>query len=66
MRISRRTAFSPYIYEYRDYAVGFVGPDGELVAQSVGGMPIFVADSVGAACATAFRSMVRPESILAM
>jgi N-methylhydantoinase B len=43
-----RTAFSPYIYEYRDYAVGFVGPDGELVAQSVGGMPIFVADSVGA------------------
>jgi len=44
-----RTAFSPYIYEYRDYAVGFVGPDGELVAQSVGGMPIFVADSVGAA-----------------
>jgi N-methylhydantoinase B len=44
-----RTAFSPYIYEYRDYAVGFVGPDAELVAQSVGGMPIFVADSVGAA-----------------
>jgi N-methylhydantoinase B len=44
-----RTAFSPYIYEYRDYAVGIVGPRGELVAQSVGGMPIFVADSVGAA-----------------
>jgi N-methylhydantoinase B len=44
-----RTAFSPYIYEYRDYAVGFVGSDGELVAQSTGGMPIFVADSVGAA-----------------
>jgi N-methylhydantoinase B len=43
-----RTAFSPYIYEYRDYAVGFVGCDGGLVAQSVGGMPIFVADSVGA------------------
>jgi N-methylhydantoinase B len=43
-----RTAFSPYIYEYRDYAVGFVGVDGELIAQSVGGMPIFVADSVGA------------------
>ncbi len=44
-----RTAFSPYIYEYRDYAVGFVGPEGDLIAQSVGGMPIFVADSVGAA-----------------
>ena len=44
-----RTAFSPYIYEYRDYAVGFVGRRGELIAQSTGGMPIFVADSVGAA-----------------
>jgi N-methylhydantoinase B len=44
-----RTAFSPYIYEYRDYAVGFTGPRGELIAQSTGGMPIFVADSVGAA-----------------
>jgi len=26
-----------------------VGPRGELIAQSTGGMPIFVADSVGAA-----------------
>ena len=44
-----RTAFSPYIYEYKDYAVGFVGASGELLAQSTGGMPVFVADSVGAA-----------------
>jgi N-methylhydantoinase B len=44
-----RTAFSPYIYEYKDYAVGFVGPAGELVAQSTGGMPVFIADSVGMA-----------------
>jgi N-methylhydantoinase B len=44
-----RTAFSPYIYEYKDYAVGLVGADGELVAQNTGGMPIFVADSVGMA-----------------
>jgi N-methylhydantoinase B len=44
-----RTAFSPYIYEYKDYAVGFVGATGELLAQSTGGMPIFVADSVGMA-----------------
>ena len=44
-----RTAFSPYIYEYKDYAVGFVGPEGELLAQSTGGMPVFVADSVGMA-----------------
>jgi N-methylhydantoinase B len=44
-----RTAFSPYIYEYKDYAVGFVSAMGELMAQSTGGMPVFVADSVGAA-----------------
>jgi N-methylhydantoinase B len=44
-----RTAFSPYIYEYKDYAVGFVGAEGELLAQSTGGMPVFIADSVGMA-----------------
>lgn len=44
-----RTAFSPYIYEYKDYAVGIVGAEGELVAQCTGGMPVFVADSVGMA-----------------
>ena len=27
-----RTAFSPYIYEYKDYAVGFVSATGELMA----------------------------------
>jgi len=44
-----RTAFSPYIYEYKDFAVGLVGPEGELIAQCTGGMPVFVADSVGMA-----------------
>jgi N-methylhydantoinase B len=44
-----RTAFSPYIYEYKDYAVGIVGAAGELIAQCTGGMPVFVADSVGQA-----------------
>ena len=44
-----RTAFSPYIYEYKDYAVGIVSADGELMAQCTGGMPVFVADSVGMA-----------------
>lgn len=44
-----RTAFSPYIYEYKDFAVGLVSPDGELIAQCTGGMPVFVADSVGMA-----------------
>lgn len=44
-----RTAFSPYIYEYKDYAVGLVDADGGLIAQNSGGMPIFVADAVGMA-----------------
>lgn len=44
-----RTAFSPYVYEYKDFAVGLVSPPGELIAQCTGGMPVFVADSVGMA-----------------
>lgn len=51
-----RTAFSPYIYEYKDYAVGIVGTRGELIAQSTGGMPVFVADSVGMAVRDGLRS----------
>jgi len=43
-----RTAFSPYIYEYKDYAVGMTDAAGRLIAQCNGGMPIFVADAVGA------------------
>src|SRR6516164_5480109 len=35
-----RTAFSPYIYEYKDYAVGFVSAEGELLAQCTGGMAV--------------------------
>ncbi len=45
----KRTAFSPYIYEYNDFAVGLVGAEGQLIAQCTGGMPPFVADSVGMA-----------------
>src|SRR6478672_9121163 len=45
----KRTAFSPYIYEYNDFAVGMSGADGQLIAQCTGGMPPFVADSVGMA-----------------
>ena len=45
----KRTAFSPYIYEYNDFAVGLTDIEGRLVAQCTGGMPPFVADSVGTA-----------------
>ena len=42
-----RTAFSPYIYEYKDFAVGMTDAKGQLVAQCTGGMPPFIADAVG-------------------
>jgi N-methylhydantoinase B len=45
----KRTAFSPYIYEYNDFAVGLTDAEGQLIAQCTGGMPPFVADSVGMA-----------------
>src|SRR4030095_781904 len=45
----KRTAFSPYIYEYNGFAVGLTDADGQLIAQCTGGMPPFVADSVGMA-----------------
>ncbi len=45
----KRTAFSAYIYEYNDFAVGLTDADGMLIAQCTGGMPPFVADSVGMA-----------------
>jgi N-methylhydantoinase B len=44
-----RTAFSPYIYEYKDFAVGLTNAEGRLIGQSTGGMPVFIADSVGMA-----------------
>ncbi|WP_426960076.1 hydantoinase B/oxoprolinase family protein [Muricoccus radiodurans] len=44
-----RTAFSPLVQEYKDYAVGLVDPEGALIAQSRGSLPIFVANALGTA-----------------
>ena len=44
-----RTAFSPLVYEYKDYAVGIVDVDGKLLCQCTSGLPLFVADVLGAA-----------------
>src|SRR6185437_15728046 len=44
-----RTAFSPYIYEYKDYAVGIVDHRGNLICQCTAAMPVFVADVMRAA-----------------
>lgn len=46
-----RTAYSFLISEYKDYAVGVVDPDGKLITQSRGGLPIFVANALSAAVA---------------
>ena len=44
-----RTAFSPLIYEYKDYAVGIVDSEGRLISQSRGSLAIFVANALGTA-----------------
>ena len=44
-----RTAFSPIIAEYKDYAVGIVDAEGRLISQCKGGITIFVANALGIA-----------------
>lgn len=39
-----RTAFSPIIYEVKDYCVGLLDRQGRTIAQSRGGIPTFMAD----------------------
>ncbi len=43
-----RTAYNMMIFEVRDYCVGICDPDGAIIAQNTGGLPIFLAD-LGAA-----------------
>lgn len=44
-----RTAYSPLIYEYKDFAVGIVDAQGRLICQGDGGIPLFVANALGVA-----------------
>ena len=44
-----RTAYSPLIYEYRDFSVGILDPEGQVIAQGRGSLPIFVANALGVA-----------------
>jgi N-methylhydantoinase B len=41
-----RTAFSPLVAEYKDYAVGMVDADARLITQSRGGLPVFCANAL--------------------
>jgi N-methylhydantoinase B len=45
-----RTAYSPLIYEYKDYCVGLLDNDGRIIAQSRGSIPIFLADLGASIC----------------
>lgn len=44
-----RTAYSPIIYVYKDFAVGIVDPQGRLICQGKGSIPLFVANALGVA-----------------
>lgn len=44
-----RTAYSPLVYELKDYAVGIVDAEGRLISQAAGGIPLFIADALGTA-----------------
>ena len=58
----KRTAFSPYIYEYNDFAVGMTDIDGRLIAQCTGGMPPSSSvESVRENCATWYFSQILPK-----
>ncbi len=46
--VLRNTAYNTMIFEVQDYCVGIVDPNGKLIAQNFGGLPIFLAD-LGAA-----------------
>jgi N-methylhydantoinase B len=50
-----RTAYSPLIYEYKDYAVGMVDAKGHLICQGKGGLPIFLANVLGLAADDALK-----------
>jgi N-methylhydantoinase B len=43
-----KTAYNPMVFEVQDFCVGVLDPQGRLVAQNSGGLPIFLAD-LGAA-----------------
>jgi N-methylhydantoinase B len=42
--VLRKTSYNMMIYEVRDYCVGIVDPDGNILSQNSGALPIFLAD----------------------
>ena len=44
-----RTAFSPLVYEYKDYSVGVVDSEGSIIALAQHGLPLFTASMISCA-----------------
>ncbi|MSQ53394.1 MAG: hydantoinase B/oxoprolinase family protein [Betaproteobacteria bacterium] len=44
-----RTAYSPLIYEYKDYAVGLVDAKGRSISLATHGLPLFLTNQIGLA-----------------
>ena len=42
--VLRKTSYNMMIYEVRDYCVGIVDPEGSILSQNFGALPIFLAD----------------------
>ncbi len=57
-----RTAYSPLVYEYKDFAVGIVDAEGRMICQGKGGLPIFLANVLGIAVRDA-KEMYANEGI---
>lgn len=63
-----RTAFSPLIYEFKDYAVGIVDAEGRSIALARGGLPGFQVNLIGLAVQDALElygeSKIEPGDII--
>ena len=42
--VLRKTSYNMMIYEVRDYCVGIVNTEGNILSQNFGALPIFLAD----------------------
>jgi len=67
--VLRKTSYNMMIYEVRDYCVGIVDPQGNILSQNFGALPIFLAD-LGPAIVDGVRTHgengFRPGDVLIM
>ena len=67
--VLRKTSYNMMIYEVRDYCVGIVDPQGNILSQNFGALPIFLAD-LGPAIVDGMRmhgkNGIQPGDVLLM